>query len=275
VPLISMASSSAIVKPVEERYWIFKSAQSNEHTAPAQVQYAASLGVASIANLYVNNAYGEDGAIAIRQAAQDAGIPIVLEETFDAADTDMTAQLTKVRASGAEALLVTAIPPAAAILTRQFHEMGLTIPLVHNHGIGMQSFIDLAGAEAAEGVVFPMGKVIAAETLPDDDPQKPVLLQFVADYQAAGGAQGMHFAGHAWDGIQLVARALAALPEGMPLAEQRAAIRDSLETTTGFAGIGGIFNLSPQDHVGLSADDIVLVQITDGAWHYLPTPAAQ
>ncbi len=128
VPLLSMASSSAIVKPVAERYWIFKTAQSNEHTAPAQVHYAAALGVTSIANFYVNNAYGEDGASAIRQAAAEAGLQIVLEETFDAADTDMTAQLTKLRASGAEALLVTAIPPAAAILTRQFREMGLRDP---------------------------------------------------------------------------------------------------------------------------------------------------
>ncbi len=270
VPLLSMASSSAIVKPVAERYWIFKTAQSNEHTAPAQVRYAAALGVTSIANFYVNNAYGEDGAMAIRAAAQEAGLAIVLEETFDAADTDMTAQLTKLRASGAQALLVTAIPPAAAILTRQLREMGLDLPIIHNHGIGMKSFIDLCGAANAEGVVFPMGKVIAASTLADDDPQKAVLTQFVADYQAAGGAQGMHFAGHAWDGIQLVARALATVPDGTPLIEQRAAVRDRLEATTGFAGIGGVFNLSPQDHVGLSTSDIVMVRITNGGWENYP-----
>lgn len=270
VPLLSMASSSAIVKPVAERYWIFKTAQSNEHTAPAQVRYAAALGVTSIANFYVNNAYGEDGAIAIRQAAAEAGLDIVLEETFDAADTDMTAQLTKLRASGAEALLVTAIPPAAAILTRQFREMGLEIPIVHNHGIGMMSFIDLCGASVAEGVVFPMGKVIAANSLPDDDPQKAVLQQFVADYTAAGGAAGLHFAGHAWDGLQLVARALQTLPDGLPLAEQRARVRDALEATSNFAGIGGMFNLSPEDHVGLHPADIVMVRIVNGDWDFFP-----
>ncbi len=268
-PLISMASSSAIVEPVAERHWIFKTAQSNEHTAPAQVRYAASLGVQRIANMYVNNAYGEDGAIAIRQAAADAGIEIVLEETFDAADTDMTSQLTKLRASDAEALLVTAIPPAAAILTRQYREMSIDLPLVHNHGIGMQSFIDLCGASVAEGVVFPMGKVIAADVLPDDDPQYDVLTQFVADYHAAGGAEGMHFAGHAWDGIMLITQALETLPDGLAIEEQRARVRDALETTTEWPGIGGVYRLSAEDHVGMSAEDIVLVRITDGQWEYL------
>jgi branched-chain amino acid transport system substrate-binding protein len=267
-PLISMASSGAIVSPVAERHWVFKSAQSNEHTAPSQVRYAAALGVERIANVYVNNAYGEDGAIAIRDAAAEAGIEIVLEETFDAADTDMTAQLTKLRASGAEALLVTAIPPAAAILTKQFREMGISMPIIHNHGIGMKSFIDLCGASVAEGVVFPMGKVIAADLLADDDPQKPVLTQFVADYTAAGGAQGLHFAGHAWDGIMMVARALETMPAGLSLAEQRAHVRDALEATSGFAGIGGMFNLSAEDHVGLSPDDIVMVRVTNGEWEY-------
>ena len=270
VPLVSMASSSAIVKPVAERYWIFKTAQSNEHTAPAQVRYAAALGVSTIANFYVNNAYGEDGAVAIREAAAAVGLEILLEESFDAADTDMTAQLTKLRASGAQALLVTAIPPAAAILTRQFREMGLDIPIIHNHGIGMKSFIDLCGASVAEGVVFPMGKVIAAGSLPDEDPQKAVLTQFVADYEAAGGAAGMHFAGHAWDGIQLVVRALETLPADLPLTEQRARVRDALEGTAGFPGIGGVFNLSPEDHVGLSAADIVMVRITNGDWEHYP-----
>lgn len=111
IPMISMASSSEIVKPISERQWIFKVAQSNEHTSPWQVQYAKAKGLTKIANLYVNNAYGEDGAAAIRETARAEGIEIVLEETFEAADTDMTAQITKIKASDAQAVLVTAIPP--------------------------------------------------------------------------------------------------------------------------------------------------------------------
>jgi len=270
IPYVSMASSSAIVEPVSEHYWVFKTPQSNKHTAPLQIQYVKALGLTKIASLYVNNAYGEDGRNAIRQAAEAAGVEIVLEETFEASDTDMTAQLTKVKASGAGAVIVTAIPPAASILTKQFRELGLDIPLIHNHGIGMKPFIKLAGVEDAEGVVFPMGKLVAADVLSDDDPQKAVLLKFIEDYEAFTGKSASTFAGHSWDGLQIVLKALETLPADLSLEEQRAHVRDAIESIQGFAGIGGIFNFSPEDHVGLSADDVVMVRITDGNWEYYP-----
>ena len=270
VPMVSMASSGSIVEPIAERKWIFKTAQNNAHTAPWQIRYVKALGITEVANFYVNNAYGEDGAQAIRDAASAEGVKIILEETFDAADTDMTAQLTRLKASGAQALLVTAITPAAPILTKQFREMGLTIPIVHNHGIGMKPFIDLAGQDAAEGVVFPMGKLVAISALPDSDPQKKVLSDFVRDFEASSGNTPSTFAGHAWDAVQLVLRGLEKLPGGLDLAQQRARLRDEIENVKGFVGISGVFNLSPQDHVGMSPDDVVVVRITGGEWVYFP-----
>jgi branched-chain amino acid transport system substrate-binding protein len=273
VPNISMASSSEIVTPVSERHWIFKVAQSNEHTAPWQVKYVAAKGMTRIANLYVNNAYGEDGAAAIRRTAAEEGVEIVLEETFDAADTDMTAQITKIKASGAEGVLITAIPPAAAIFTKQYRELGVDLPLLHNSGVAMKSFIDLAGASNVEGVIFPMGKLVAADALSDDDPQKAVLQQFITDYGAATGNPPSTFAAHAWDAIQIIAAGLATLPDGLTIEEQRAQLRDAIESTQGFVGVDGVFSFAPDDHVGLSTDDVVLARITNGDWGYFPPEA--
>jgi branched-chain amino acid transport system substrate-binding protein len=267
---ISMASSSEIVEPASERHWVFKTPQSNKHTAPWQVRYVKAKGATQVASLYVNNAYGEDGRNAIRDAAEAEGVEIVLEETFEASDTDMTAVLTKVRASDAEALLVTGLPPAASILTKQFRELGLDIPLVHNHGIGMKPFIDLAGAENAEGVVFPMGKMVAADALADDDPQKDVLLKFIGDYEASSGNPASTFAGHSWDALLIAAKALESLPDGLSLEEQRVQVRDAVEGLSDFAGTGGVFSFSADDHVGLSADAVVTVRIVDGEWEYFP-----
>ena len=92
---------------------------------------------------------------------------------------------------------MTAIPPAAAILTKQFREMGLTIPLIHNHGIGMPAFISLCGTDVAEGVLFPMGKLVATDSLKDTDPQKKVLRDFVRDFQASSGKAPQHL----WRGM--------------------------------------------------------------------------
>ncbi|MBN1401314.1 MAG: ABC transporter substrate-binding protein [Anaerolineae bacterium] len=269
VPMISMASSSAIVKPVAERKWIFKTAQSNEHTAPWQVRYCAEKGLTKIANFYVDDAYGEDGAEGVRAAAAEAGVEIVLEETFAAADKDMTAQLTKLKASDAQALVVTAIPPAAAVINMQFREMAFDIPIIHNHGIGMKPFISLAG-DSAEGVLFPMGKLVAADALPDSDPQKAVLKKFVSDFEANSEEPVSTFAGHSWDALNLVIKGLEQLENGLTLKEQRTQLRDTIEGIQGFAGTGGIFNLSAQDHVGLSPDDVVMARITGGDWVYYP-----
>jgi branched-chain amino acid transport system substrate-binding protein len=270
VPMLAMASSSAIVQPAAERKWVFKVAQSNEHTAPWQVRYAREKGLLRIANLYVNNAYGEDGASAIRATARQEGLTIVLEDTFGEADSDMTAQITKIKASNAQAVLVTAIPPAAAIFTKQYRELGANLPLLHNSGIGMQSFIDLAGAENAEGVIFPIGKIVAADALSDSDPQKAVLDALIREYKAHTGKMPNQFAAHAWDCLEIVLHVLRTFPDGLSVEEQRTRLRDGIENLSDFVGADGMFNFSPQDHVGLSMDDVVLVRISNGAWTYLP-----
>jgi len=270
IPYVSMASSSAIVEPVAERFWVFKTPPMNRHTAPLQAKYIQALGLSKAAVLYVDNAYGEDGRNAFREAAKAEGVEIVTEETFAASDTDMTAQLTNAQASGAEAVVVTALPPVASILTKQYREMGIELPLIHNHGVGMKPFIDLAGAENAEGVVFPIGKLVAVDALADGDPQKPVLIGFTNDYEAFTGNPVSTFAGHAYDGLEMVFEALKSVPDGASLADARAAVRDALEGTQGFAGTGGIFNMSADDHVGLGPDDVVMVKVVGGEWVYFP-----
>jgi branched-chain amino acid transport system substrate-binding protein len=159
---------------------------------------------------------------------------------------------------------VHATPAEGAPLTVQARDLGLELPIVHNHGIGNQAFIDLAGA-AAEGVLFPIGKLMVAKDLPDTDPQKAVLLKYAADYVAyTEGSNPSTFGGHAWDSMQMAVMALqAAGPDPV-------AIRDYLENIQNFAGISGVFNLSAKDHNGIGKESLVLVQIKGGTWKYVP-----
>lgn len=269
VPLISVASSSAIVEPVEERHWIFKTPQSNDPVAEKQVEYLKAKGITRVASLYVNDAFGEDSRKALQRHTQKAGIKIVVEEKFEHPDKDMTAQLTKVKASDAQALIVHAIPPGASIITRQFRDLGFKIPIIHNHGVGNKPFIDLAGG-TADGVIFPIGKMLVAEDLPDADPQKKVLLDYIKAYETRFKKPRSTFGGHAWDALQLVFKALEKVKDGTPLEKTRAIIRDEIENTKRFVGTGGVFELSPKDHNGLGVKDMVLVKIVDGKWKYFP-----
>jgi branched-chain amino acid transport system substrate-binding protein len=267
IPHISLASSHAIVTPVKERHWTFKTPQSNIHVAVHWVKYLKAKGIKKIASLYVNDAFGEDSRRGLAALLRGTDIQVVYEDKFEHTDKDMTPQLTKVKASGADALIVHAIPPAASIITKNFKDLGLPIPMLHNHGVGNKAFIDLAGG-GAEGVLFPAGKLLVAESLPDADPQKKALLDFVNWYEKGLGKPRSTFAGHAWDALQLTRLALATVRLSGNLPADRAAIRDGLEGIRGFAGTGGIFNMSPEDHVGLDDHAMVLVRIAGGKWEY-------
>jgi branched-chain amino acid transport system substrate-binding protein len=264
VPFISNASASAIIQPVEERHWVFKTPQTNLPVAQVQGDWMNAKGITKVASLGVNNAFGADSMQALQTVAPDLGIEIVYEGTFEPGDTDFSAQLTQVAGSGAEALVVHATPGEGAPLTVQFRDLGVEMPIVHNHGIGNPAFIDLAG-DAAEGVLFPIGKLLVADGLPADDPQKEVLMQYIADYaEYTDGTKPSTFGGHAWDSMQMTLMALKAV------GPDSAAIRDYLEGIQNFAGISGVFNLSAQDHNGIGKESLVLVQIKDGTWMYVP-----
>jgi branched-chain amino acid transport system substrate-binding protein len=263
VPFISNASSSAIIQPVEERHWIFKTPQTNLPVAQVQGDWMSANGITQVASFGVNNGFGVDSMGALQTVAADVGIEIVWEGTFEPADTDFAAQLTQIAGSGAEALIVHATPAEGAPLTIQFNDLALGIPILHNHGIGNQAFIDLAG-EASEGVLFPIGKLLVAAGLPDTDPQKAILLQYIDNFtEFTGGATVSTFGGHAWDSMQMAFSALQAV------GPDAAAIRDHLEGIQNFAGISGIFNLSAADHNGIGKESLVLVEIVNGTWEYV------
>ncbi len=267
IPFISNASSSAIIQPVEERHWIFKTPQTNLPVAQVQGEWLAANGITSVASFGVNNGFGVDSMGALQSVAADMGFDIVWEGTFEPADTDFAAQLTQIAGSGAEALIVHATPGEGAPLTVQFRDLSLGIPILHNHGIGNQAFIDLAG-DAAEGVLFPIGKLLVAEGLPDSDPQKAALLQYITDYvEFTDGATPSTFGGHAWDAMQMTFSAL------QTAGPDPAGIRDYLEQIQGFAGISGVFNLSDADHNGIGKESLVLVEIRNGSWEYVAPEA--
>lgn len=262
VPMISMAAASSIVEPVAERKWVFKTAQSDIVTVENIITYLKEKGLTKVAFLYMNNAYGDGGKVAFNTAAEANGIEVVTEEKFEASDKDMTPQLTRVKASGAQATIIWAIPPSASIVTKNYRDLGLTIPLIHSHGVGNQKFIELAQG-AADGVILPIGKLTVADQIADDDPQKQVLQDYISQYQAKYNSMPVSFGGYAADAFNLTVEAIT------KAGPDRAAIRDELEKITGFVGVSGVFNLSPEDHNGLDVDSMVLVEIKDGKWNMM------
>jgi branched-chain amino acid transport system substrate-binding protein len=258
VPLVSCAAAAKIVEPAAERKWVFKTPQSDALIVGVLVDYLKAKGLTRVAWLNVDYAFGQLGWLEFDKAARKAGLQIAANEKFGQKDVDMTAQLTRVKAAAPQAVVVWSIPPSASIATRNYADLGLRMPMFQSHGVGNKKFIELAGP-AANGVTFPAGKLLVAEQLADNDPQKPVLLAYAREFEARYGPRNT-FGGHAWDAVQLAVRGL---ETG---GADRAAVRAAIEGTRNFVGITGVFDFSPADHNGLDRRAVTMIQVVDGQW---------
>lgn len=272
VPMISMASAETIVfdpEAGETRRWIFKTPQTNTHTAIWHAEYLAAQGVSTACFLYENTGFGQDALATAEAALAEKGIEIVYSDAFERTDTEFP-QVQSVQSSGCEAVLIGSLVPGAVNVMGAIRDFMPDIIISQNHGVCNAQFRELDPA-VVEGVAFPCGRLLVADELPDDDPQKAVLQQYINDYtQFTEGADVNTFGGHAWDALQWAITGLSSLEEGMDLAARRVAIRDTIEGITDWPGTGGIFNLSPDDHTGLEYTGLTFVKIENGEYTYYP-----
>ena len=257
IPFMSVAASTTLSVPA--RAWVFQMPQRNDIAAATAMQYLVALRVKTFAFLYRNDDFGQDGLVGFRTYARQRGITVVDTEPFAATDTDLSAQVARARIKNPEAMVVWSTPPTAAIAAKNIRQLGVQVPILESHGIANRAFIQLAGP-AAEGVVFPAGKLLVAGKLPAGDPQKALLEKYARDFEAANKYTANTFGGHAFDGITMLLDAI------RHVGPDKARVREYLEHLQGFLGTGGVFTMSPQNHNGLSTKDMVLVVIKNGSW---------
>lgn len=261
VPLISCAASIKITTPVNK--WVFKTPQTDVLAVERIFEYLKTKGITKIAIMTVSNGYGDSGKEQLKAQAPTAGIEIVMEESFGEKDEDMTAQLTKIKGSDAGAIVCWGTNPGPAIVAKNIVQLGITIPLIQSHGVASPKYIEYAG-EAANGNVLPTGKILVLDQLGGSDPQWPVLLEYKNAYEKMFESPVSGFGGYAWDAMGIVANAI------KETGGDRAKLRDSIEKTTGYVGVSGIFNMTPENHNGLMKDAFVMVVIENGKWKILP-----
>jgi branched-chain amino acid transport system substrate-binding protein len=273
-PCVSMASAKSITtdpKTNTEYPWMFKTPQTNGHAGEWQAAYLAAKGLTNICILYTNDGYGSDCLANYKAAAEAEGLNVVYEGNYAATDTEFSAQMAGVQASGCQAVEIGSTPPVASLATIAVRNALPDTPITLGHGVCNQSYITTAG-QAAEGVVFPCGKVTVIDQLSADDPQKPVLQKYIDDYTAYTNGEAIStFGGHGWDALEMIVDALRSLKNGMSLTDQRAAVREYLENKiVDWPGISGTFTMSPTDHNGLTKDSLLFVTVKDGKWAAFP-----
>ncbi len=264
IPLVSCAASFKIVTkdPAtgEQRKWVFKTPQSDSMAVEAVYTHMKKHGISKIAIMTVTSGFGQSGRGELLRLASQYGMTIVADEKYGPKDTDMTAQLTKIKGLAPQAIVNWSIGPTQVIVVRNWKDLAMTdITFYQSHGFGSRKNIELA-AGAAEGVYCPLGAVNIAEILPNDHPQKRVTMGYLRAYSAKYNEPLSSFGGHAWDALTMIEQALAAA------GCDKAKIRDYLENLTGFVGQHGVFNFSAKDHNGLTKEAFQMVVVKLGDW---------
>lgn len=262
-PLISCAASYKIVhneKTGKPYKWIFKTAQSDSMAVEAIFSHMQKKGIKKIAIMSGTSGFGASGRQELLRLAPIYKIQIVADEKYNPKDTDMTAQLTKIKGLAPQAIVNWSVGPTQVTVVRNWRDLGMEgITFYQSHGFGSRKNIELAGG-AAEGIFCPLGACNIAEILPADHPQKQVTLAYAKAYMQKYNEPLSSFGGHAWDAVGLVLDALKAV------GPNKGKIRDYLETKKNFIGQHGVFNFSPEDHNGLTKAAFQMVEVKAGDW---------
>ncbi|TGU72456.1 ABC transporter substrate-binding protein [Geomonas terrae] len=258
VPLISCAAGIKITDPVKK--WVFKT-PANDHVAAEKILIQAEkLKQKNIALITVSDSFGSSGREQLKQMAAKRGFKIVADEVYSPKDTDMTPQLTKIKAAKPDAIICWGTNPGPAIITRNIQQLGIKTQIYQSHGVASKKYIELATPQASEGIMLPAGKLAVFDLLKSSDPQAKLLKDYNTSYKKSYGVEASTFGGYAYDGFQLI---LAAVKKG---ATTPAQIRDGIEKNGRLVGVSGIFKMTPADHNGLDLGAFEMVRIVKGDW---------
>ncbi|HRH74371.1 MAG TPA: ABC transporter substrate-binding protein [Zoogloea sp.] len=231
IPMItSVATGSIITKqflpPQYPDNYIFRA------SAPDTVQAAMIVEEAvvrqrlrKLAIFHDSTNYGQLGREDLERALERHSIRPVAVERFNIRDVDMTPQLARARAAGAEAILTYGLGPELAHLANGMVRIGWKVPLMGSWALAMSNFIDNAGPNA-EGTRMPQTFIQEGNT--------PRRKAFIDKYRKAFGVERIPVAPAAaqgYDSMQLLAAAIrqARSTDGARLRDALENLKDKVE----------------------------------------------
>lgn len=268
IPYIAIATGSRITEP--SRMWVFRTPPSESMAVLRILDDLARRGAKRVSMVSMDT---ESGRTARRDVLQytspaslyyrKAGIELAAERVFAPEDAEGAAQALTQALQGrdADAVIAVAFGNAAMGIARRHRESGAKAQLYFTHAAAERGFPALAAAEGARVTVPPL---LVAEQLAADDPQKKIILDFVAAYTARYGEAPPPSAGYAADALMLAANAIR---EARSL--DFVHMRQVLEGTRDFIGVTGTFNIWATDHRAVDPKALRLAEIRGGAYRLL------
>lgn len=259
IPFVSLAGAVVIVEPVKK--WVFKTPHTDRMACEKVFVDMNDRKLSRLALISGTGGFDKSMRAECLKVAPNYKIQVVADETYGAGDTDMTVQLTKIKnTAGVQAVLNPGFGQGPAIVTKNFKQLAVNLPLYQSHGVASKEFIKLSG-DASEGVRLPAAALLIADQLPDSDPQKKVVVSYKQTFESRYKQDVSTFGGHAYDGLMLVVEAIRRAGS-----TDKAKVRDAIESTKGYVGTGGVVNMSATDHMGLDLSAFRTLEVKNGVW---------
>lgn len=265
IPLIVAVSTGAAVTkkygpPNAPANYIFRVSPSLDLEAKFLAADIKKKGFSKVAILADATAYGESGLTAFREQSKLAGLELTAEERFNIGDTNMSAQVSRAKASNASALVLWGIGPEMAVIAKNKDALGWKAPLLGSWTFSMANFAEGAG-KAGEGALMPQTFIQDYGSVSKNGFMLAYKRVFNVDFipspmSAAQGYDGMH--------LLYLALRQADSTDGEK-------IKDALENMTSrYQGVITNYNkpFSKADHEAITQNMVLMGKVTSGRIDY-------
>jgi branched-chain amino acid transport system substrate-binding protein len=263
IPLLAFGAGHDITVPFKK--WVFRIPLTDYRLSPIMLKFATeTLGAKKLALLHSTDGSGTMGAKGVTDTVANYGASIVVTERFEPADLNMVPQLTNIKAANPDAIILYTSSAPAAVIAKNYQQLGMKIPVVASHGVPTPEFLKIAGSIAESGRWTIMGmKVHYADALSPDDPyRKNIYDPFqVALKEKYGRNDVTSFHANGYDAMNMVVQALQ-----IAGTDDRAALRNALEKVKYRGLLNAYWAYSPTDHDGQTGDGVDPLVVKDGKW---------
>jgi branched-chain amino acid transport system substrate-binding protein len=252
IPQICSSKSDKITH--EGNDYIFRVVATGPFVGQALVNAAYEKGYRKMAVFYTNTDYGVSGGEGAKAAIEKLGLKPVAYETCNVGDNDFTAQLMRIKNSGADVIIDYSIQVEGAKSLRQMREMGINIPVYGGDAFITPDFAKLVGQDKMEGIIA--GSAFIASS------SEPAVQDFVTKYKEKYGVIPEDHAAPYYDAVKIVAQVIE------KVGTDREKIAEALRSLSGFQGVQGDYTA---DKYGNFVHSCMLATYTNGEWVYNKT----
>lgn len=258
---------SPFVPQGKQSDWTFVVPQPVSLMAGAIAEDIAKRGFKTVGLIGFNDAYGDLWIKAIGPMLTDKGITLEPVERFARTDTSVSSQVLRLSAANPEAILVVSSGAPSAGPNLALAERGYQGQIYHTHGSANGAFLKIAG-DAADGTILPVGPIMVGELLPDGNPSRPVVIDYIARYEAEHGPGSVSpFGAYFYDAALLVLAAVEKVPAtaepGSP--EFRSALRDALKRVE-VPGLHGMLRNDGRQQMSNGPENWIMSVVDNGTW---------